>query len=48
MLLTFFRELLGVWDGVDRREAILSTLAYVPLMDWKGNSVRPGVAYQVR
>ncbi|KAK3944129.1 centromere protein I [Diplogelasinospora grovesii] len=35
MLLTFFGELLKVWDGVDRREVILSTLTYVQLMDWK-------------
>ncbi|KAK3327686.1 Mis6-domain-containing protein [Cercophora scortea] len=35
LLLTFFREFFTVWNGVDKKDMVLETLSYAPLMDFK-------------
>ncbi|KAK3684824.1 Mis6-domain-containing protein [Podospora appendiculata] len=35
LLLTFFREFFTVWNGLDKKDMVLETLSYAPLMDFK-------------
>ncbi|EGO60424.1 hypothetical protein NEUTE1DRAFT_115717, partial [Neurospora tetrasperma FGSC 2508] len=35
LLINFFREFLQVWDGRDKREIVVETLSFLPLMNFK-------------
>jgi len=36
VLLTFFEQFLHIWDGSTKRDLVLETLSYIPLIDFDG------------
>jgi centromere protein I len=38
LLLTFFAQFLGVWDGSHKRDIVLETLSFAPVMEFEGTS----------